>query len=206
MHIVSSILRRNLLQHDPISVEGVGTLHTTLRNARLLAGQRLEPPRRMPELSATEAGDLPLTEIVAAELSIGYSEAEELCRAWQEEAYRAAEQAGLPSGALLIEGLGTIRYDRREGGGLIFVASPELLEMLNPLPAEPLVVPTATRRLGSGSGAGQPSRRRLRGTRGRNPHHYTVSVLAIAVALTAVGYVAYYLWTHTDLFLALLND
>ena len=207
MHIVSAILRRNLLQHDPIAVEGVGTLHTVRYGARFLPGQRLEPPRRMPELVTPEPDDLPLAELVAADLEIDLAAADGLCGEWFDEALRSAAEEGLPAGSLRFEGIGTVRYDEARRPGGLFIADPELLEMRNPLPAEPLVVPTAARQLGGGrpSGHGRQPRRGPRGPRGKNPHRYTVSFLAVVIAAAALGYVTYYLWTHTDLFAGLLS-
>lgn len=207
MHIVSAILRRNLLQHLPVAIEGVGTLHTIRSGAQFLPGQRLDPPRRMPELAATEYGDLPLAEIVAAELAADPAMAGELCRQWREEAYERAEASGLPAGSLLLEGIGTIEADPERGTG--FFADSLLLEMLNPLPAEPLVVPSPSRPAaavpapGRPVRPGQPRSNRIR-PKGKNPHNYTVSFFAILVVLAALGYLCYYLWVHTDLFASFL--
>lgn len=208
MHIVSVILRRNLLQHLPVAIEGIGTLHTIRSGAQFLPGQRLDPPRRMPELAATEYGDLSLTEVVAAELAADPATAGELCRQWREEAYDRAEVSGLPAGSLLLEGIGTIEADPVRGTG--FFADPLLLEMLNPLPAEPLVVPSPSRPEtvvpvpgGRPVRAGQTRPNRIR-PKGRNPHNYTVSFFAILVVLAALGYLCYYLWAHTDLFTGIL--
>lgn len=207
MHIVSAILRRNLLQHLPVAIEGVGTLHTIRSGAQFLPGQRLDPPRRIPELAATEYGDLPLVEIVAAELAADPAMAGELCRQWREEAYERAEASGLPAGSLLLEGIGTIEADPERGTG--FFADPLLLEMLNPLPAEPLVVPSPSRPEAAVSAPGKPVRpgqarsNRIR-PKGKNPHNYTVSFFAILVVLAALGYLCYYLWAHTDLFAGFL--
>lgn len=202
MHIVSSLLRRTLLQHIPVAIEGVGTLNLSLHSAQFISGQRLEPPRRMPELVATEAGDRPLTAIVAAELALDPMTAEQVCYAWQEEAAEQAAREGLPEGSLWIEGVGTIRNNAERGTA--FYAEPSLLEMLNPLPAEPLVVPSAARRHIPLPMTEQEVRRPRRRPayrqrpKGKNPHHYTVSTLAILITLAAVGYVCYYLWRHTD--------
>lgn len=207
MHIVSAILRRNLLQHLPVAIEGIGTLHTIRSGAQFLPGQRLDPPRRIPELAATEYGDLPLVEIVAAELAADPAMAGELCRQWREEAYERAEVSGLSAGSLVLEGVGTIEADPERGTG--FFADPLLLEMLNPLPAEPLVVPSPSRPDAAVSAPGRPVRpgqprsNRIR-PKGKNPHNYTVSFFAILVVLAALGYLCYYLWTHTDLFAGFL--
>lgn len=207
MHIVSAILRRNLLQHLPVAIEGIGTLHTIRSGAQFLPGQRLDPPRRMPGLAATEYGDLPLTEIVAAELAADPATAGELCRQWREEAYNRAETSGLPAGSLLLEGIGTIEVDPERGTG--FFADPLLLEMLNPLPAEPLVVPSPSRPAAAVPAPtksvrpGQARPNRIR-PKGKNPHNYTVSFFAILVVLAALGYLCYYLWAHTDLFAGFL--
>lgn len=208
MHTVSAILRRALLQHrSPVAVEGIGTLHTVRSGARFLSGQRLDPPRRMPELVASEADDLPLTSLVAAELSVDASIAEEMCREWLEGTYAQAAVNGLPAGSLFLEGIGTIQADPERG--FEFFADPELLEMLNPLPAEPLVVPSPARRPMPGPQPGYPAyggRRRppRRRPKGKNPHNYTLSVFAVLVVLAALGYLCYYLWAHTDLFSAFL--
>lgn len=207
MHIVSAILRRNLLQHLPVAIEGIGTLHTIRSGAQFLPGQRLDPPRRMPGLAATEYGDLPLTEIVAAELATDPATAGELCRRWREEAYDRAEASGLPAGSLMLEGVGTIETDPVRGTE--FFADSELLEILNPLPAEPLVVPSPSRPAaavpapGKPVRPGQPHSNRIR-PKGKNPHNYTVSFFAILVVLAALGYLCYYLWAHTDLFAGFL--
>lgn len=205
MQIVSDILRRCLLQHRPVAVEGIGTLRTIRSGARFLPGQRLDPPRRMPELAETEYGDLPLTEIVAAELAVDPVTADGLCRRWREEAYAGAEASGLLAGSLLLEGIGTIEADP-ERGTSFFYADLLFLEMLNPLPAEPLVVPSPALRTVPAPAAGSPSRtggrtrpRRIR-PKGKNPHNYTVSFFAVLVVLAALGYLCYYLWAHTSLF------
>lgn len=224
MHIVSALLRRTLLQQFPIAVEGIGTVRTTLRRARLLPGQRLEPPRRLPEVVATQPGDLPLPEVVATELAIDLPTAYALCDEWREEGYRAAAEGGMPRGSFVFEGVGAVRNDAVRGG--VLLVDPAFLEMLNPLSAEPLVVATATkrpaaadnelqtapdrrgRRTGGGARRGgmQPARQaRPRGPRGKNPHRYTVSFLAIAVVAVAAGYLGYYLWRHADWLLSLLN-
>lgn len=211
MHIVTSILRRFLLRHAPVEVEGIGTLCTTRSGAQFLPGQRLDPPRRMPELRVSEAGDALLTEAVAGELGMDFVAADALCREWREEAFALGVQAGMGDHALLLEGVGTICW--AEDGAAEFYAAPELLELLNPLPAEPLVVPSAGRRhsrpqpipeshpRGTGNrgrrAVSTSGRRRVR-PKGRNPHNYTVSFLAIGVALGALGYLCYYLWAHTD--------
>lgn len=207
MHVVSAILRRYLLQHLPVAVEGIGTLHAVRSSARFLPGQRLEPPRRYPALGATEPDDLPLVQIVEAELALDPVTADSLCREWREAAYVQGELAGLPDGSLLLEGIGTIEVGA-DGGGAFF-PQPEFLEMLNPLPAEPVVVPSPSRRGTSGSGTGRPVRTaHRRPNRGRpktkNPHSYTVSFIAVLVVLAALGYLCYYLWAHTDLFSGLL--
>lgn len=202
MHIVSAILRRNLLQHRPVAVEGIGTLHTVRSGAQFLPGQRLDPPRRMPELVMTEAGDLPLTELVAAELGADPVTAGEFCREWREAAYALAQASGLPEGSILLEGIGTIQADPERGTE--FYADPELLELLNPLPAEPLVVPSPSYRAAPVPGSanpvrpGRPRPPRVR-PKGKNPHNYTVSFFAVLVVLAALGYLCYYLWAHTDL-------
>ncbi|WP_298063501.1 hypothetical protein [uncultured Rikenella sp.] len=206
MDAVSSILLRYLLQHRAVAVEGIGTLHTVRSGARLLPGQRLDPPRRMPELAETEYGDLPLTEIVAAELAVDSVTADGLCRRWREEAYAGAEAAGLSAGSMLLEGVGTIEADP-ERGTSFFYADPLFLELLNPLPAEPLVVPSPARRStalvpapgNSPRTGGRPRPRRSR-PRGKNPHNYTVSFFAVLIVLAALGYLCYYLWKHTGLF------
>lgn len=202
MHIVSSLLRRTLLQHVPVAIEGVGTLNTFLTSAQFLSGQRLEPPRRMPELVATEAGDRPLVSIVAAELALDPMTAEQVCYTWQEEAADQAAREGLPEGSLCVKGVGTIRNDAERG--TVFYAEPSLLEMLNPLPAEPLVVPSAARKHIPLPMTEQEVRRTRhrqayhQRPKTKNPHNYTVSVLAILITLAAVGYLCYYLWQHTD--------
>ncbi len=202
MHIVSAILRRSLLQHRPIAVEGIGTLHTVRSEAQFLPGQRLAPPRRMPELVMTEAGDLPLTELVAAELGADPVTAGDFCREWREAAYALALASGLPEGSILLEGIGTIQPDPEQGAE--FYADPELLELLNPLPADPLMVPSPSHRAAVGSGSANPTRPdrsrppRIR-PKGKNPHNYTVSFFAVLVVLAALGYLCYYLWAHTDL-------
>lgn len=209
MDAVSSILLRYLLQYRPVAVEGVGTLHTVRSSARFLPGQRLDPPRRTPELAATEPGDLPLNDLVAAELAVDPATADALCDEWYGRACARAEQAGFPSGSLYMEQIGTIRVDRERG--VEFLADPEFLAMLNPLPAEPLAVPSPARRTGANAGrndfrqrAGRPQRGRRMRPKGKNPHHYTVSFLAVSVVLAAAGYLCYYLWKHTDLFSAFL--
>ena len=202
MHVVSSLLRLTLLQHIPVAIEGVGTLNLSLRSAQFISGQRLEPPRRMPELVATEVGDRPLAAIVAAELSLDPMSADQLCYTWQEEAAEQAACEGLPEGSLCIEGVGTIRNDPERG--VAFYAEPELLEMLNPLPAEPLVVPSAARKHIPLPMTEQEVRRTRhrqayhQRPKAKNPHNYTVSTLAILITLAAVGYLCYYLWRHTD--------
>lgn len=202
MHVVSSLLRRTLLQHIPVAIEGVGTLHLSLRSAQFISGQRLEPPRRMPELVTTEAGDCSLSAIVAAELALDPMSANRLCYDWQEEATEQAAYEGLPEGSLCIEGVGTIRTDPEQGA--VFYAEPELLEMLNPLPGEPLVVPSAARKHiplpmteheVRRTHHQSPYRQR---PNTKNPHNYTVSTLAILITLAAVGYLCYYLWRYTD--------
>ena len=50
MDSVTTILRRYLLQHLPVTLEGVGTLRTLRSGAQFATGRRLDPPRRMPEL------------------------------------------------------------------------------------------------------------------------------------------------------------
>lgn len=194
MHIISEIFRRTLLQHIPIAVEGIGTVRTVRRRGRLLAGQRLEPPRRMPELVATGPEDVPLAEVVATELAVDSTTAYELCGEWVAEGARRARERRWPPGSFVFEGVGAVRGDA-------FLADAELLEMLNPLPAELLVVPTAVKHLPTASA----QRMRQRGPRGKNPHHYTVSLLAILVVLVAVGYLAYYLWQHSEWLAKLLK-
>lgn len=191
MHVVSALLRRTLLQYRPVAIEGIGTLHTARSSARFQPGQRLDPPRRMPELVATEAGDLPLSSIVAAELSLDPATAEGLCREWQQTAGLLAMQSGLPEGSLVLEGIGTLQADPETG--FDFFADPDLLAMLNPLPAEPLVVPSARRSAAPMSAQHRPRPKQ------KNPHNYTVSILAVVIVVAAIGYLCYYLWAHTDL-------
>ena len=191
MHVVSALLRRTLLQFRPVAIDGIGTLHTVRSSSRFQAGQRLDPPRRMPELVATEAGDLPLNSIVATELSLDPAAAEKVCHEWLQNAVILAEQSGLPEGSLVLEGIGTLQVDPETG--FDFFADPDLLAMLNPLPAEPLVVPSARR-------SAHPAQNRHRPRpKHKNPHNYTVSIVAVLIVLAAIGYLCYYLWARTDL-------
>lgn len=198
MHIVSAILRRSLLQHIPIAIEGVGTLHAIRSSTQFVPGNRLEPPRRIPELTATERGDAVLANIVAAELSTDILTATELCRQWLNWT-----MSGQDGSLMVLEGVGSIRIQTLE-----FYADPEFLVLLNPLPAEPLVIPSPIRK-NPGISPGVSGQRRTRRVRvqprGKNPHNYTVSFVAILVVLAAAGYLCYYLWTHTDIFTGLMR-
>lgn len=210
MHAVTAILRRHLLQHIPVVIEGIGTLRTVRSGAQFLQGQRLEPPRRMPELvPENSVGDaMPLTDLVATGLGVDLFTADGICRQWRETLSTDAAMAGLAEGSMLLEGIGTVAFP--EGiydGGAVFYPDPELLELLNPLPAEPLVIPSPARRTAPVAGtppanAGRQVQRqppRVKPPKGKNPHNYTVSFVAVLVALAALGYVCYYLWTHTDI-------
>ena len=100
-------------------------------------------------------------------------------------------QSGLPEGSLVLEGIGTLQADPETG--FDFFADPDLLAMLNPLPAEPLVVPSARRSAAPMSAQHRPRPKQ------KNPHNYTVSILAVVIVVAAIGYLCYYLWAHTDL-------
>lgn len=191
MHIVSALLRRTLLQYRPVAIEGIGTLHTVRSSARFQPGQRLDPPRRMPELVATEPGDLPLSNIITAEFALDPTVAQELCQEWLQTAAILAQQNGFPEGSLLLEGIGTLQTS--PDAGFDFFADPDLLAMLNPLPAEPLVIPSARRPATPMSAQHRPRPKQ------KNPHNYTVSILAVVIVMAAIGYLCYYLWAHTDL-------
>ena len=210
MHPVTAILRRTLLQHIPVVIEGIGTLRTVRSGAQFLTGQRLEPPRRMPELTFDDpAGHAsPLTELVATGLSVDPVTADGICRSWRETLYADANAAGFAEGTLLIDGIGTVAFpDGVYDGGAAFFPDPALLELLNPLPAEPLVIPSPARRTTPAAGtpapnSGRPGQRRtpkIKPPKGKNPHNYTVSFLAVLVALAALGYLCYYLWARTDI-------
>lgn len=209
MHIVSTILRRYLLQRNPIAIEGLGTLHVALSEAQLLPGRRLEPPRRMLELVPTETADVPLIELVAADLTTDIITARDFCHEWREEAFYQAQMASMGKNTMLLEGVGTIRISRDNDAK--FYPDPDFLTLLNPLPSEPLIVPIPTtpryRSLATTAGARSsyvqrpPLRPRLPKVTamGKNPHNYTVSFMAVLVVLAALGYLCYYMWLHTDL-------
>lgn len=213
MHAVTAILRRTLLQHIPVAVEGIGTLRTVRSGPQFLPGQRLEPPRRMPELiplgtRPEEEVGVPLLEAVAAGLAVDPATADGICHQWREEAFAAGDGQ-----TMWLEGIGTIAFsDNTCGEGTVYYPDPSLLELLNPLPAEPLVIPSPLRHAPSyataaGGDTGRQGARRtpeVRPPKGRNPHNYTVSFVAVLVALAALGYVCYYLWAHTDLLAAFL--
>lgn len=210
MHAVTAILRRHLLQHIPVVIEGVGVLRTVRSGAQFLQRQRLEPPRRMPELvsGGTGAEGVPLTELVATGLGVDLFTADGICRHWREALYTDAAMAGLAEGSMLLEGIGTVAYpDGVYDGGAVFFPDPGLLELLNPLPAEPLVIPSPVRRTTPVAGTpptntgrqGQRRAPRVKPPKGKNPHNYTVSFVAVLVALAALGYLCYYLWAHTDI-------
>lgn len=196
MHIVSAILRRTLLQHTPVAIEGIGTLQTIRRGAQFLPGSRLDAPRRMPELVTSDTEDISLSEIVATELSTDILTALELCRQWHNWAL-----SGEDGSLMVLEGVGSIRIHTLE-----YYPDPEFLALLNPLPAEPLVIAAPIRKIATPqNGRRRPSRRRppVR-PRGKNPHNYTVSFVAILIVLAALGYLCYYLWAHTALFEGIL--
>lgn len=210
MHAVTAILRRHLLQHIPVVIEGLGVLRTVRSGAQFLQGQRLEPPRRMPELVFDDlAGNaIPLTELVATGLGVDLFTADGICRQWRETLYADATMAGLGEGSMLVEGIGTVAYpDGVYDGGAVFFPDPGLLELLNPLPAESLVIPSPARRTAPAAGTlpantgrqGQRRAPRVKPPKGKNPHNYTVSFVAVLVALAALGYLCYYLWAHTDI-------
>lgn len=210
MHAVTAILRRHLLQHIPVVIEGVGVLRTVRSGAQFLQGQRLEPPRRMPELvpENTSGDAVPLTELVATGLGVDLFTADGICREWRETLYTDAAMAGMTDDSMLLEGIGTVAFpDGVYDGGAVFFPDPGLLELLNPLPAEPLVIPSPARRTGPIAGTssvntGRPGQRRaprVKPPKGKNPHNYTVSFVAVLVVLAALGYLCYYLWAHTDI-------
>lgn len=210
MHPVTAILRRALLRHTPVAIEGIGTLRTVRSGGRVLHGLRVEPPRRMPELvfDDPEGRAAPLTELVAAELAVDPATAGGICRDWREVLYADACTAGLAEGSMVLEGIGTIAFpDGVYDGGAVFFPDPALLELLNPLPTEPLVIPSPTRRIASPAGVpakhavrqGQRRMPRVRPPKGKNPYNYTVSFVAALMALAAVGYLCYYLWARTDI-------
>ncbi len=237
MDSVTTILRRYLLQHLPVTLEGIGTLRTLRSGAQFATGRRLDPPRRMPELvpegeplTDDEGGyteGVPFTEIIAAELAVDLATAAAWEEEWRASACAEAQAQGLAEGSMWLDGVGTIAFRETEGydGYPVrtaeFYPDPEFLELLNPLPAEPLVLPVG-RWLADGTATEAeapdtrgydrrgPRRhpgpgRRNGGRRGpkvlpreRNPHNYTVSFLAVLIALGALGYVCYYVWTYTD--------
>lgn len=239
MHMVSAILRRQLLQHTCVAIGGIGTLRMVRSGVRLLPGRRLEPPRRVPQLAPTEQGDTYLQEIVAAEMGVDIATATEICRQWNFWTLSGGGQQG--GNVMVLEGVGRIRLSTLE-----FIAEPEFLNQLNPLPSEPLVAAPAAARgkkrkrqaVGQGRtyarGATQATNTNAKTTRaikvtkatqvaaatkaaaakaapytrtsrahvrarGRNPHQYTVSFLAVLILLGALGYLAYFLWRHTSL-------
>lgn len=226
MHTVTSILRRALLQHIPVAIDGAGTLRTVRSGAQFATGRRLDPPRRMPELipageamTDDEEGyteGVPLLEIVAAELTADAATAAMWEEEWRGTVCAAAAEAGWGEGAMLLEGIGTIAFrEEADYNGYIrqtaeFYPDPEFLELLNPLPTEPLVLPLARGIPGTGgttgsTGVSEERRRRHRrrapmavAPRGRNPHQYTVSFLAVLIALGALAYVCYYVWAYTE--------
>lgn len=210
MHAVTAILRRTLLQHIPIAIEGIGTLRTVRSGAQFLQGQRLEPPRRMPELVVgnTVGNAVPLTELVATGLSVDLVTADGICRGWREALYADGSAAGFAEGTLLIEEIGTIAVSAGfYNEEAVFYPDPALLELLNPLPAEPLVIPSPVRRttpvretsIANTTRPGQRHAPRVRPPKNKNPHNYTVSFVAVLVTLAALGYLCYYIWVHTDI-------
>lgn len=209
MHIVSTIIRRYLLQRNPIAIEGLGTLHVALSDAQLLPGRRLEPPRRMLELVPTETEDIPLTELVAEDLTTDSITASELCREWREQTFSQAQMEGMDEDIMLLEGVGTISIVPYADAN--FYPDPYFLTLLNPLPAEPLIVPTPTMpryrsiTATAGTRSSFVERPTLRprlpkiSAKEKNPHNYTVSFMAIIIVLAALSYLCYYMWNHTDL-------
>lgn len=241
MDSVTTILRRYLLQHLPVMLEGVGTLRTLRSGAQFATGRRLDPPRRMPELvpegeplTDAEGGyteGVPFVEIIAAELAVDLATAAAWEEEWRASACAEARAQGLAEGSMWLDGVGTIALRETEGyDGYLqrtaeFYPDPEFLELLNPLPTEPLVLPVgrwladgngtaaeteaayarggydrrrSQRRPGPGRRGGGRRGPRVAPPRERNPHNYTVSFLAVLIALGALGYVCYYVWTYTD--------
>lgn len=153
----------------------------------------------MPELvfDDPEGHAVPLTELVAAELAVDPVTAGGICRDWRESLYAEACAAGLAEGSMVWEGIGTIAFpDGIYDGGAVFFPDPALLELLNPLPAEPLVIPSPARRTAR---SGQRRMPRVRPPKGKNPYNYTVSFVAALMALAALGYLCYYLWARTNI-------
>lgn len=182
MHIVSSILRRQLLQHTPVGISGIGTLHLVQTSVQRLTDGRLEPPRRMPELLPSAAYDTYLPEAVALELNIAPEEAAVLCEQWYAESWVAEGEDHL----MVLEGVGTIRNSTLE-----YIPAPEFLDQLNPLPTDPfVVVPPAPEKR---------KREKVRKPKGKSSHGYTISFIAVVIVLAALAYLAYYLWVHTGL-------
>lgn len=202
MHIVSAILRRRLLQHSPVAIEGIGTLRMVKTQAQLLPGRRLEPPQRYPQLVPTELSDPYLQEVVAEELGLDLATATEACHQWHHWSLSADEQNGE---MMILEGIGTIRFSTYE-----LFPDPYFLTLLNPIPAEPLIAATPFNPAYSLAAPGVPEaeypgggayhRRTQVRAKGKNPHNYTVSFFAILIVLAALLYLAYFLWVHTSIF------